>query len=155
MLDGKIYAIGGIESKREVFDPSNGSWSAGVALPSIVWNGSAITVDGKIYLLVARMEVDIWTKCCVLILPPINGYANMPTLGIWNEVVWYKERFGQLVAMDGAQSFLNYESYDPDSDSWQTEANLIVERSWPSAWIANGRIYVAGGKNSLALIKFH
>ena len=46
-------------------------------------------------------------------------------------------------------SFLSkVESYDPDSDSWQTEASLIIERSWPVAWIANGRIYVGGGKNS-------
>ena len=34
----------------EVFDPLNGNWSAGVALPSEVNHGTAITVNEKIYL---------------------------------------------------------------------------------------------------------
>ena len=34
----------------EVFDPLNGNWSAGVALPSEVNRGTAITVSGRIYL---------------------------------------------------------------------------------------------------------
>ena len=50
------YAIGGSGlSSVEVFDPSNDSWSAGVALPSEVNRGTAITVNGKIYLIGGRM----------------------------------------------------------------------------------------------------
>ena len=37
VLNGKLYAIGGVGlSSVEIFDPSNGKWSAGVALPSEV-----------------------------------------------------------------------------------------------------------------------
>ena len=51
VLNGKLYAIGGTGlSSVEVFDPLNGNWSAGVALPSEVNHGTAITVNEKIYL---------------------------------------------------------------------------------------------------------
>ena len=57
VLNGKLYAIGGTGlSSVEVFDPLNGNWSAGVALPSEVNHGTAITVNDKIYL-------SRWSKC--------------------------------------------------------------------------------------------
>ena len=40
----------------EIFDPLNGNWSAGLALPSEVNHGTAITVSDKIYL-------SRWSKC--------------------------------------------------------------------------------------------
>jgi hypothetical protein len=39
------------------------------------------------------------------------------------------------------------ESYDPTTDTWQAEASLTTARDWPVAWVANGRIYVGGGKD--------
>ena len=39
------------------------------------------------------------------------------------------------------------ESYDPFTDSWQTETSLTFQRLWPFAWVANGRIYSGGGYN--------
>ena len=54
-LNGKLYAIGGDGlSSVEVFDPLTWNWSAGVALPSEVNHGTAITVTEKIYLVGGR-----------------------------------------------------------------------------------------------------
>ena len=48
----EIYAIGGVGvSSVEVFDQSNGNMVFGVALPSEVKYGTAISVDEKIYLI--------------------------------------------------------------------------------------------------------
>ena len=50
VFERKTLCIGGAGlSSVEVFDPLQGTWSAGVALPSEVNHGTAITVSGKIY----------------------------------------------------------------------------------------------------------
>ena len=59
VLNGKLYAIGGIGlSSVEIYDPSTESWSAGVALPSEVRYGTAITTNGMIYLIGGRNSSD-------------------------------------------------------------------------------------------------
>ena len=45
-------------SSVEIYDPSTESWSSGVALPSEVNHGTAITVNGKIYLIGGRNASD-------------------------------------------------------------------------------------------------
>jgi hypothetical protein len=58
----------------EVYDPSTESWSAGVSLPSEVNHGTAITVNGKIYLVGGRNASDQnIIKFFALIHPQING----------------------------------------------------------------------------------
>jgi N-acetylneuraminic acid mutarotase len=56
VLNGKLYAIGGVGlTSVEVFDPSNDSWSAGVALPSEVNRELRLRLMGKFILLVEGM----------------------------------------------------------------------------------------------------
>ena len=53
------------------------------------------------------------------------------------------------MAICGGESAVNkIESYDPSSDSWRTEASLRTARDWPVAWVANHKIFVAGGLNA-------
>ena len=59
VLNGKLYAIGGQgKASVEVYDPSTESWSVGVALPSEVNHGTAITVGDTIYLIGGRNGSD-------------------------------------------------------------------------------------------------
>ena len=100
--NGKLYAIGGDGlSSVEVFDPSNDSWSAGVSLPSEVNRGTAITVDGKIYLSVVEMRPSkTSTKCFALIPPPVNGVPKpiCPRQGMESNLFGLRIEFGRLVA---------------------------------------------------------
>ena len=36
-------------------------------------------------------------------------------------------------------------SYDPNLDTWSTEASLNKTRVWHSLWVANDRLYAGGG----------
>ena len=75
VLNGKLYAIGGVGlSSVEVFDPLNGSWSAGVALPSEVIMELRLLLMDKIYLVGGRnaSEQNI-IKFFALIHLQVNG----------------------------------------------------------------------------------
>jgi hypothetical protein len=143
-LNGKIYAIGGIDSSTvDVYDPINDSWSTGTPLPSVVHRGTALSLDGKIYLfsnasnslLCFDPETDQWLV-----------KANMPTPRGAAKVVYYTDRIWVIGGWDESR-LDTVESYNPTENSWQSEANLTIERNWASAWVANGRIYVAGGES--------
>jgi len=149
VLNGKLSVIGGEGlSSVEVFDPLNGNWSAGVALPSVVNEGTAINVDNKIYL-VGGMNSSNQNISQVISFDPSasqwTAKVNMPTARRSVKLVWFENR---IWAIGGYTSIYSnkVESYDLDTDSWQVEASLTTARNWPVAWVANGRIYVGGGK---------
>jgi N-acetylneuraminic acid mutarotase len=72
-------------------------WSAGVALPSEVRYGTAITAGGKIYLIGGKMHlVKILIK--FFFDPSTNQWttkANMPTAGMELNLFGLKIEFGQ------------------------------------------------------------
>ena len=50
-LEGKFYIFGGSgKSSVEIFNRSTDSWTTGISLPNILADGTAISVNGKIYL---------------------------------------------------------------------------------------------------------
>ena len=61
------------------------------------------------------------------------------------KLVWFENRIWAIGGADGDFS-KKVESYDPSTDSWQTEASLTTPRHWATAWFENGKIYVGGGK---------
>jgi N-acetylneuraminic acid mutarotase len=151
VLNGKLNAIGGVGlSSVEVFDPSTGSWSAGVALPSEVKYGTAITVDEKIYL-IGGWNASGQNINQVLCFDPVSSQwstkANMPTARIAMKLVWFENRIWAIGGNNGTDTN-KVESYDPSTDNWQVETSLTTTRQWAVAWVANGRIYVGGGKDS-------
>ena len=149
-LNGKLYAIGGQDlSSVEIYDPDTNTWSVGVALPGEVNHGTAITVHGKIYLIGGRNAFDQNINQVLCFDPSTNQWttkANMPTARDGSKLVWFNNR---IWAICGGESAVNkIESYDPSSDSWRTEASLRTARDWPVAWVANHKIFVAGGLNA-------
>ena len=59
VMNGKLYAIGGQGlSSVEIYDTSTESWSLGVALPSEINHGTAITVYDKIYFIGGKNAFD-------------------------------------------------------------------------------------------------
>jgi len=149
VLNGKLYAIGGVGlTSVEVFNPSNGNWSAGVALPSQVKHGTAITVDGKIFLIGGWNASDQNINQILCFDPSTSQWitkANMPTARHGAKLVWFENRIWAIGGYDGTDTN-KVGSYDPATDTWQAEASLTTGRHWPVAWVANGRIYVGGGK---------
>ncbi|MDA8774210.1 hypothetical protein N9N13_00660 [Opitutales bacterium] len=147
VLNGKLYAIGGEGlSSVEVFDPNTGNWTVGVALPSEVNHGTAITVSDKIYLVGGRNSSNQDTNKVLSFDPITNQWTakvNMPTARHGAKLVWFENR---IWAISGWESPANstVESYDPQTDTWRTEKQLPRARHWPVVWISHERIYVGG-----------
>jgi hypothetical protein len=147
VLNGKLYAIGGEGlSSVEVFDQNTGSWTAGVDLPSVVCNGTAISINDKIYLVGGVNSSNQDINQVLSFDPSTNQWttkANMPTPRHGMKIVWFENRIWAIGGRHPEMS--KVESYNPITDSWNTEAPLSINRAWPVAWVANNKIYAGGG----------
>jgi N-acetylneuraminic acid mutarotase len=149
VLNGKLYVIGGQGlSSVEVFDQNTGYWSAGVALPSVLYNGTAITANGKIYIAGGTNASGQNINQVLSFDPSTNQWtaqANMSTAKDGLKLVWFKDRIWAVGGKTNGSITNIVESYDPNTDTWQTEVSTTTNRHWHVAWVANGRIYIGGG----------
>ena len=146
VLDGKIYAIGGVGfSSMEIFDPQTHQWSYGASLPKEIDRACAVSLDGKIIITGGRVDGINLT----------DVYEFDPERGTWEslDTIQYARSGHRMVIHDGRAWVLGdsavCESYNPDSNSWQNEASLNTARTWPVAWSNGEDLFVAeGGSNS-------
>ena len=121
VVDGKIYAIGGEETKKvprykgwiheakglptvEMYDPATDTWTQKADMPTPRKTRTCV-VDGKIYA--------------------IGGLAADPTV----------ER----------EQLATVEVYDPATDSWTSARSMHHARYWAALSVVNGEIYATGG----------
>jgi N-acetylneuraminic acid mutarotase len=148
VLNSKLYAIAGANSTSvEIFDSSTGNWANSVNLAERNNFGSAITTNGKIYLIGGSNGSGKINK--VLSFDPTSNEwsakTNMPTARDGHKLVWFENRIWAIGGNVGSPSN-KVESYDPHTDSWQTEASLTSAKEKMTAWVANDKIYVGGGR---------
>ena len=144
VLNGKLYAIGGQDLiSVEVYEPSTDTWSSVGSLPNANYGGSALAVAGKIFLFGSDSSPNQ-----VLSFDPTTNHwlakANMPTSRAAHKVVFFQNRIWAI----GGSATNNVESYDLESDSWQTETSLSSPVIWGVAWVANGLLYTGGGHDN-------
>ncbi len=157
-LQGKLYAIGGSDDNGrlatvEIFDPTNDSWTQGPSLPHAVYSGSSIRHGESIYLIGGN---DADSKIATNYMLDVNSSAwvakaPMSIARAGQRLVIYEDRIWAMGGNDsdsGENPLKLVESYDPVSDSWRTEPSLPEKKHWASAWVANGKIYIAGGKSA-------
>ncbi len=158
-LNNKIYAIGGIDDngdllKTEIFNPSENSWSLGPSLPHTIDHGDAITFNNSIYLIGGNDANSKIATNYILEANASDWVAKAPMsvarggqrLVIFEDRIW---AMGGNDAYSGTNTLNLVESYDPVSDSWRLEPSLPVKKHWGSAWVANGKIYIAGGASAV------
>ena len=165
ILNGKLYAIGGTRqlsgqgwqglSSVEIFDPQTGQWSAGPTLPNVVKYGTAKTVSGKILLFGGYVSGNQNSSQVLELDPATNQWtpkASMPTARRGSAVVSIAGKVWVLGGNTGGDTASTatdkVEFYDVETNSWTIGLSLTMARHDPSVWIANNRIYVAGGSAS-------
>ena len=155
VVDGKIYAIGGGPTARQVFstveeyDPATDTWITKADMPTARSTLSTSVVDGKIYAIggltggwssLSTVEMydpatDTWTT-----------KADMPTA---REFVSTSAVNGKIYAIGGCigtDALARVEEYDPATDTWTTKADMPTARGKGlSASVVNGKIYAIGG----------
>ena len=161
VVDGKIYAIGGVPggalttptSVVEVYDPVTDAWAAKVSMPTPRAALSTGVVNGKIYAIggyddpvhpdnvLSTVEeydpvTDTWTP-----------RENMPTARSRLVALVVNEK---IYAIGGSAGRLDdvvstVEVYNPATDTWTEKAPMPTARTYFSAGAVNGIIYALGG----------
>ncbi|RME73441.1 MAG: hypothetical protein D6784_11920 [Chloroflexi bacterium] len=157
VLDGKVFAIGGIRANNqptrlvEIFDPAANTWSEGAARPTAATDFQAAVVGKKIYtpggctssgqaldtLEIYSPPADAWTTGASLPAPRC-GYA----LAVYSDTLYL---FG---GWDGEQFTDTVFVYHPDQNRWDTlDTHLPRPKGYAGAAVLDNAIYVVGGYN--------
>jgi hypothetical protein len=150
VVDGKIYAIGGLVGNgvvtgvNEVYDPETDSWITKTPMPTAAFGHISTVVDDKIYVIDSNLnqiydvKTDTWSLGAS---PPLDvGYGGAgATVGVnapkriyvLTEKVWGESRFNQI--------------YDPANDSWMFGAAVPTSRLDFNVAVVNDKLYAIGG----------
>ena len=159
-VGGRIYVIGGATpgpvdvplniAEVDVWDPATGEWSAAAPLPTIRDHLGVAVVDGIIYAIGGRIEIDFGLN-----LDANEAYD--PSTDEWTALAPLPTaRSGHAVAaLDGAiyvmggegleGTFDANEAYDAASGVWLVRPSLPTSRHGMGAAVTGGLIYVPSG----------
>ncbi|MDA7823880.1 hypothetical protein N9A58_09860, partial [Opitutales bacterium] len=138
VLNGKYYVMGGRldDGIVEVYDPVTNSWSEGEPMPVQVNHCSAVTYAGKIYVIGNNRAIAFDLSSNEWSLMAESGLTTYGTcLAIYEDRIWSFTEEG-------------VESYDPLTDTWQTESSPSVNRQFGTTWTYDGKLYFACGRIS-------
>ena len=164
-LNGKIHLIGGASSPtderasvgwHEVYDPKTDQWSRKKSLPGARDHVGCVAYKGRIHVIGGRFNTfEYNTELHHVYLPEKNTWellAPLPTPRSGHGLVVYQNRFfamggeGGIINQPGQQTvFGQMESYDPESNTWQSHAPMPTPRHAVGAVAIGDWIYVAGG----------
>ncbi|XP_055354645.1 kelch-like protein 3 [Paramacrobiotus metropolitanus] len=155
-LNGRIYAVGGIEVDKlgtlasvEAYDPTQETWSAVAPLPVELSGVRTVGCDGRLFVFggdgreedVGRWAFcydpagDTWTRLRDMLIPRDFCKAIVAPSGL-------------IYVIGGAEVGVpskRVDAYDRVSDQWVRKADLIVERDSPGCACLDGKLYVLGG----------
>ena len=161
-LDGKFYLIGGRGMKPvDVYDPATQTWSTGAYPPLEMHHFQAVPYQGKIYVMGA------FTGGYPDETPISHVYTYDPTSDLWEQgaeipearrrgaagVVVHNDRFYIVCGIRNGHlgDYKNWlDEYDPATGTWTELPDAPHTRDHFQAAVADGKIYVAGGRNSSA-----
>lgn len=167
--NGKIYAIGGEASKDnhgflavvEEYNPTTNIWTTRSSMPTARGYGGVATYsDGRIYViggwdgqrLLATVEsYDPTTNTWMT-------HASMPTARSNSGIAVSNGKIyaigGRQIGLGGYTQYLaTVEEYNPVTNIWAKRADMPTARDSLGVAIgSNGKIYAAGGRNSVSVL---
>ncbi|MEK7765146.1 MAG: hypothetical protein AAB368_02810, partial [bacterium] len=156
--NNRVYIIGGGGGPNITteYNPGTDTYAGKLNMPTMRYELSAATVNGKIYALGGTIGGPALNT--VEEFDPVgNTWAaknSMPTARQQMGVAVVDGRIYAIGGMDagGAKSAV-VESYDPATDSWRAESPLTIARYGLRAGAIRGRLYAAGGNDGTAATK--
>ena len=166
VVDGKIYIIGGGAANRkerrldivDVYDPATDTWAKAKSMNHARSGAAVSVVDGKIYAMggtgwpqipnhpgpfLSSIEVydpktNQWTEKTEMPTPKSGHTASVIDGKIYV--------IGGGFRGNGPYMYLStVEVYDPETDRWTQEPDMLIGKSGHKAEVINGEIYVFGG----------
>jgi N-acetylneuraminic acid mutarotase len=160
-MDGKLYAIGGLEGLGQtpvdtvyIYDPEVGSWEAGVALPHAIGGAAALVRHGKIHLLGGRMPTGI-SDSHLIYDPDLGGWSYGEGLlgprayhgaaSLDGRIIVFGGRSGSLAA-----NLRTVSELQDRASNWEKVGFMNTKRSSFGTVSSAGKVYVFGGETVAA-----
>ena len=138
-LDGKIYAVGGMDEDCEtldtveVYDPQANSWQLVARMPQGRANYAAAAIGGKIYVTGgAGSNQGTSANSAYVYDPQANAWTQLASMGTARESHASAAVGGKLYVFRGygtSGRLSTVEVYDPASDSWAQVTSLTSART--------------------------
>lgn len=154
LVDGRIYAIGGVGLEgdvgtTEVYDPSADIWSAHSPMPTRRDHLAIATVQGRIYVTGGRLGSFARNLSANEVYHPTgdtwSGAAHLPTARSGIAAAEVDGRFYVFGGESPEGAFEENERYDPDVDDWMSAPPLPTARHGLAAVALRNRVYVLAG----------
>jgi len=159
-LDGIIYTMGGesfvavhgwrVHSTVEAYDPATDTWIEKAPLMKPRYWGSAVALDGKIYVIGGLLDVAITQICKTMEI-------YNPESDSWTEqAIPIVPRFESSVRVVGGKIYVigghtmasevsTVDVYDPVLDQWTSGTEMPTKRWLAADAVVDDKIYVIGG----------
>ena len=169
VMDGKIYAIGGTsifnEQYRletvEVYDPSTDTWAKASDLNHARSCAALSVVNGEIYAMggwglseiqdqrdpilssieVFNLKINQWQERTGMIAPKTSHAASVINGKIYVTGGYFREG-------EEYKTLSTIEIYDPATDHWTQEPDMLIGRSGHTTEVIDGQIYIFGGDSN-------
>ena len=174
VVDGKIYAIGGsgfdLTSNNhwqlatvEVYDPTTDAWAKAKSMNHTRYDAALSVVNGEIYAMggtgwpliedqsnsylssveVFNPETNRWQERTEMIAPKAGHAASVidGKIYVTGGYLWKNKEFKHLSTI---------EIYDPTTDHWTQEPDMLMGKSGHATEVIDGQIYIFGGNSDVA-----
>jgi N-acetylneuraminic acid mutarotase len=164
VLDGKIYAMGGIRGKPEgyagsarveVYDPASNSWTKKADMLAGRGGLASVVVDGKIYAIGGAPDTTLPPVATVEVYDPAaNTWIRTADMPEARDGVTAGQVNGKIFVIGGAGynpvtferiALPTVEEFDPALGIWRKKTDMPTPRYALSSCVIDGKVYALGG----------
>ena len=171
VVDGKIYAIGGWSTANEqsqletveVYNPATDTWAKAQSMNRARCSAAISVVNGEIYAVggigwppnydqSGRYLSSLYLSSVEVFNPKTNQWQERTEMSVPKAAHSTSVIDGKIYVMGGyfqEERKLNrlstIEVYDPATDRWTQESDMLIGRSGHATEVIDGHIYILGG----------
>ena len=166
VVDDKIYAIGGSAATNkqwwletvEVYDPATDTWAKAESMNHARYDAALSVMNGEIYAMggtgwpsnqnqptpylssveVFNPKTNQWRERTGMVAPKAGHSASVIDRKIY-------VMGGYLEESEEFKTLSTIEIYDPATDRWTQESDMLIGKSGHATEVVDGQIYIFGG----------
>ena len=171
VVDGKIYAIGGWSTANEqsqletveVYDPATDTWAKAQSMNHARCSAAISVVNGEIYAMggigwppnrdqSGRYLSSLYLSNVEVFNPKTNQWRERTEMSVPKAAHSTSVIDGKIYVMGGDleeseefKTLSTIEIYDPATDRWIQESDMLIGKSGHTTEVIDGQIYIFGG----------
>ncbi len=175
VVDGKIYAIGGWSTTHEqsqleaveIYDPATNTWAKAQGMNHARCSAAISVVNGEIYAMggigwppnrdeSGQYLSDIYLSSVEVFNPKTNQWHERTEMSVPKAEHSTSVIDGKIYVMGGyflegrrVKTLSAIEVYDPATDRWTQEPDMLIGKSGHATAVIDGQIYILGGNGGV------